>query len=179
MKLKPKIKIKNRGLFIFVAFILVTIAMIPLALYKNNDAKIDGDIWTIRNEIDVYVTKHQKLPATLNDLTAHPKSSPDATAIDKLDQSKFVYTPKGEYTGAYKQMYNDGTSASKTLQTYRYEICVNYEHEQNPFSYMDHAPPLVDSDGYADLADPPTSGRNAGRYCYKLFAQGNESLGKA
>lgn len=123
----------------------------------KQDRLIDQSLAGVNTGINAYVSKYNKLPASLNDIDV----SYDPSATEVLKQNLIEYKPITETEGTDQKQH-------------RYQLCTDYQFEKKSDfpDFAPVAPKHPDSNDDADYTMYVSNSRHdAGKVCYKLFSQ--------
>lgn len=148
--------------------VLVVLGIVgPVAKERTlrNDHLIESELPSISSSVSTYAQEHNKLPASLNDLSS---LSDDSKKL--LKTNLVTYRPEGEEPQVTP--YNDVTDYNDKYGTpgkiFRYQLCATYTKESGDDSY-DYSSSYADDSGYSDYLY--IYHHKAGNVCYKLKTQ--------
>ena len=121
----------------------------------KNDHLIESNLSFVQHDIDAYVTKNNKLPQSLSDVTFESD-----TAKQLIDKNLVTYTQE---------------SPNTSMDTLRYQLCVTYALKDTAIDYSYNNGNGYNNDGYSSYIS--TSGHKAGNVCYKLESSMNYNSG--
>ncbi len=196
---KSRIRLIAKLAFVIVAagFIIAGIAGPAVeAVRTKDDRLIEQALPSLSSDIRDYVSEHDKLPATLSDVT-YDESSYSADAVQKLIDSKLV-TYKANTLPTNNTSYDpsdirtqvcvdsptagvcspDSGSDSSSTQRFYYQLCTTYKTdkkdrynytERNTFTKGDSVGTTANYryDSVTDISSHPS-----GNVCYNLYADG-------
>lgn len=163
------------------------------AVQTKNDRLIEQALPSLASDIRNYASQHNKLPATLNDVT-HDDSY-TASAAQKLIDSKLV-TYKPNSIVSKDSTYNPGDiaidscvgatttqdcSSTYGAKRYYYQLCTTYTREKkSEYTYHGDTPYTVGTSAgvaadYQNSYVSSISSHPAGDVCYNLYADGSYS----
>lgn len=129
----------------------------------RDDRDIAANLSYVASAVDTYVTKNNKLPTSLNDLTLEGATS-------AIVQKGLVTYVKEDSSRVSKsgQLDNNGTTY------YRYQLCVNYVEKDTSDSMYAQYRTQTSADGYS--LSPDVYGHPAGKVCYKLETSSRQGV---
>jgi hypothetical protein len=138
---------------------------IASSIATRDDRKIEESLPTISTAVGNFITRNDKLPASLNDITLNDEQSKSL-----IKENKVEYIAEGTSTDITTLNRLRSTSGA---QTYRYQLCVDYAAKKESSSRYGYAYDYdysIKKDGYSSYVTTSTHGE--GRTCYKLEARG-------
>lgn len=136
--------------------LLIAAALGPVvqSVTTRDDRVVEESLGSIHYGVQNYVYKNDALPVSLDDISVASEK-----AEQLIEENKVSYLAEGPSL----------TQNDPSTTTYRYQLCVNYEHEAKSERYQD-AYRDWDNDGeYTSY--PQVTPHDAGRVCYKLYVR--------
>lgn len=135
--------------------VLAFIGPFAQTFQTKNDHLIESNLTYVQNDINAYVTKNNKLPQSLSDV-----SFESDTAKQLIDKKLVTY---------------EQAAPNTATGDFRYQLCVTYTHKDTAMDYGYGSGNSYQSDGYSSYIS--TSGHKAGYVCYRLETMSYTGIG--